>query len=57
LTQGNLGGLKGWLTENLYRHGRKFTAPELVQRVTGGPLSIDPYMAYLKGKYGEIYSL
>ena len=54
---GEFGTLLNWLQENIYRHGRKFSANELVQRVTGGPLSIDPYMDYLRAKYGDLYSL
>ena len=42
---------------NLYRHGRKFTPDELVERATGGPMSIAPYIAYLRAKYGELYRL
>ena len=55
MKQGQFGTLHGWLKENVYRHGRKYTAPELVQRATGGPITIDPYIAYLKKKYGELY--
>jgi carboxypeptidase Taq len=54
---GEFGTLLGWLQDNIYRHGRKFTANELVQRVTGGPLSIDPYIQYLQSKFGELYAL
>jgi carboxypeptidase Taq len=54
---GKFGALHGWLKENIYRHGRKFTAPELIERVTGGALSIDPYVRYLRTKYGELYTL
>lgn len=54
---GEFGTLHGWLKDNIYRHGRKFTALELLERVTGGGLTIEPYVAYLKGKYGEIYGL
>jgi len=25
--------------------------------VTGGPLSVEPYIRYLRGKYGELYDL
>jgi carboxypeptidase Taq len=57
IAQGQFGTLHQWLANNIYQHGRKFTAAEIVQRATGGPLSIDPYMAYLKTKYGELYSL
>jgi carboxypeptidase Taq len=42
---------------HLYRHGRKFTPDELVERATGGPMRIAPYIAYLRAKYGEIYRL
>jgi carboxypeptidase Taq len=45
------------LTENIYRHGRKFTASELIERLTGGGLTIDPYIQYLTTKYGKLYTL
>ncbi len=35
----------------------KYTLPELVERVTGGPLSYEPYMNYLRGKFGEVYGI
>jgi carboxypeptidase Taq len=57
IAQGNFVPLRDWLTENIYQHGSKFTAPELIQRVTGGELSIDPYIRYLKSKFGELYQL
>jgi len=49
--------LRGWLRENVYQHGSKFTAAEIVQRATGGPMSIEPYMDYLWGKYQPLYAL
>ena len=57
IATGRFGTLHAWLIENLYRHGRKFTPDELVMRATGGPMSIAPYLAYLRGKYGEFYRL
>ncbi len=54
---GRLDTLRAWLTERVYQHGRKFTTAELLQRVTGGPLRIEPYIAYLRRKYGELYRL
>ncbi|HWQ11384.1 MAG TPA: carboxypeptidase M32 [Roseiflexaceae bacterium] len=53
--RGEFGTLHAWLREHIYRHGRKYTASELVVRAAGGPLSIDPYLAYLRAKYGELY--
>jgi carboxypeptidase Taq len=55
--RGEFAPLLGWLREKIYRHGRKFTLNELVQRVTGGPLSTGPYLEYLRAKYGEIYGV
>ncbi|HLF27838.1 MAG TPA: carboxypeptidase M32 [Anaerolineae bacterium] len=57
IRQGEFGPLHRWLTENLYQHGSKFTAAELVERVTGGPLKIEPYIAYLWTKYQPLYGL
>jgi carboxypeptidase Taq len=57
IASGQFGTLHTWLTEHLYQHGRKYTAPELIQRATGGPLSIEPYVRYLKAKFGELYTL
>jgi carboxypeptidase Taq len=49
--------LHGWLSDNLYRHGRKFTPAEVVQRATGEPITIKHYVNYLRKKYGELYGL
>jgi len=57
MREGKFATLHGWLSENIYRHGRKFTMDEIVERVTGGPLSIEPYIRYLERKYGELYNL
>ncbi|NNJ12242.1 carboxypeptidase M32 [Chloroflexales bacterium ZM16-3] len=55
--RGEFATLHGWLRENIYRHGSKFTTDDLVHRATGGPLDISPYMAYLREKYGDLYTL
>ncbi|HEX2036778.1 MAG TPA: carboxypeptidase M32 [Chloroflexota bacterium] len=54
---GRFDTLRHWLTEQVYQHGRKFSTAELLQHVTGGPLRIEPYMRYLRQKYGELYRL
>jgi carboxypeptidase Taq len=57
ISRGGFETLLGWLRENIYRHGNKYTPNELIERVTGGPLDIEPYIRYLKTKYGELYEL
>jgi carboxypeptidase Taq len=57
LERGEFGTLHRWLTENVYQHGCKYMAAELIQRATGSPLRIEPYIRYLQTKYGELYHL
>ncbi len=57
IEQGRFDTLHNWLREHIYQHGSKFTPAELVERITGGPLSAAPYVRYLSNKYGEIYEL
>jgi carboxypeptidase Taq len=57
IAQGEFVTLHTWLKENLYQHGRKYTAPEIIERATGEPLTITPYIRYLKTKYGELYGV
>lgn len=57
ITQGNFTTLHTWLRTQIYQHGSKFTTAELLERVTGEPLTLEPYLAYLRTKYGEIYCL
>jgi len=57
IAMGQFGTLHGWLRENVYQHGAKFTADELVKRATGSPMSVDPYIQYLWGKFKPLYAL
>lgn len=47
--------LRDWLRKNIHQHGRRYLATDLVQRVTGKPLSSDALMAYMGKKFGEVY--
>ncbi len=56
--RGEFGALLEWFRDKIHRHGRKFTATELVQRVTGAAgIEAGPYLDYIRQKFGEIYSL
>jgi len=57
IARGEFATLHGWLKANIYQHGSKYTAAELMERVTGQPLSIEPYIRYLRAKYGELYRI
>jgi carboxypeptidase Taq len=51
IRRGHFEQLHSWLRAHLYRHGRKWEAPEMIKRALGEELSIKPYMSYLRGKY------
>jgi carboxypeptidase Taq len=55
--QGRFQPLREWLRENIHRHGRRYTAAELVERVTGRPLSPEPLMAHLRAKFSPLYGM
>lgn len=53
---GRLSNIHDWLSKNIYYHGSIYTARELLHNLTGEELAPDYFIAYLKGKYREIYS-
>jgi len=55
IQQGNLRPLLDWLRKNIHRHGSRYRARQLGEKVTGQPLSHRPLMDYMQAKYGEIY--
>ncbi|MBV9772923.1 MAG: carboxypeptidase M32 [Gemmatimonadetes bacterium] len=57
MREGDFTPLLGWLRENVHRHGRRFTAPELCRRATGKPLSPEPLLRYLEGKLRPLYGI
>jgi carboxypeptidase Taq len=54
---GQFAPLKDWLREKIHQPGQCYTAAELVQRVTGKPLSHAPLMRHLRGKFGPLYGI
>ena len=55
--KGDFAPLGAWLGEHIYRHGAKFAPDALIRRACGSPLSIGPYIAYLRGKFEPLYAL
>jgi carboxypeptidase Taq len=52
---GELRELAGWLRDNLYSLGRKFTPKETIERITGTPtIDPQPYLAYLRDKLATL---
>ena len=55
LEAGEFGQLYGWLAERLYRHGRKFTPMESLERAIGeSAIDPQPYLDYLRAKVAAL---
>ncbi len=57
IAAGELRPLREWLREHVHRHGAKFTSRELLERVVGSPISVGPFVSYLKRKLADVYRL
>jgi carboxypeptidase Taq len=57
LVAGEFDPLREWLREHVHRHGQRYRTPELVERATGEPLAADDFLAYVRGKFGDLYGL
>ena len=57
MERGEFAPLLTWLRENIHAHGRRYSAPELCQRITGKPLSHEPLCNYLEAKFKPLYNL
>ena len=57
MRRGQFGELLAWLRDKVHRHGRRYTAAELCQRITGKPLEADPLLRHLERRVKPAYGL
>jgi carboxypeptidase Taq len=57
IAEGELAPLREWLREHVHRHGAKFESEQLLQRVVGAPISVTPFVNYLKAKLSDVYEI
>jgi len=57
IAAGELTPLREWLREQVHRHGAKYPAAELIERVTGEPIGVGPFMSYLREKLTAVYGI
>ena len=57
LADGDFAPILDWLRTHVHQHGRKLTAPQLLERVTGDELSANPWLRYAENKFGALYDL
>ncbi len=57
LARGELAPLREWLRDEVHCHGSRYPGPELVERITGTPLSPRPFLEYIEGTTAEVYGI
>jgi carboxypeptidase Taq len=57
VSRGDFAPLLDWLVREIHVHGRRFTAPDLCERITGTSLSATHFVDYLEAKLRPLYGL
>lgn len=57
IARGEFDTILGWMREHVHQYGSKFEPQEIMLKATGSKITPEPYMAYLRKKYTEIYDL
>ena len=55
--RGDFEPLRTWLRTHVHQHGRRMTAAQIVTHATGAEPSAEPYLRYLRTKYGKLYGI
>ena len=55
--EGDFTPLRHWLNGHIHAHGMRYRSADLVEHVTGKPLSADPLMRHLEGKPRPLYGV
>ncbi|MCL2130051.1 MAG: carboxypeptidase M32 [Treponema sp.] len=57
IASGNFNSIRSWLRDNIYVWGRRLKPGELLYKITGKELSMEPFFGYIESKYTGIYGL
>jgi len=55
IAKGNFSPVHEWLSDNIHKWGRRLEPAELLKKVTGEELSVEPFLRYIEEKYSAIY--
>jgi len=57
IATGDFAPLLNWLRTNVYRHGRKLTATQILETATGRGLEAESWLKYIRDKFGALYGI
>jgi carboxypeptidase Taq len=53
LRRGDVAPIQRWLADRVHRHGRRLDTIPLIERVTGNPLEVEPFLRYMSPLAGR----
>lgn len=57
LQNGTFTPIREWLAHKIHQKGAQLDALDLIEEITGEPLTVKYFISYLKKKYSELYNL
>ncbi len=57
ISQGKFDSVLNWLRENVHSNGCIYETEDLIEEATGEELSAEPFLRYIREKYGRIYDM
>jgi carboxypeptidase Taq len=55
IASGDFHHIQEWLVENIHCHGNLYDPTDLITKVTGEGINVQPYLNYLTDKYAALY--
>ena len=55
--KGETSRLLEWLRTNIHQQAYRLDGKDLAEKITGGPVTAEPLLNYLKKKYGDLYDV
>jgi carboxypeptidase Taq len=55
LAKGNFSEVKQWLISNVHSYGNLYDPKDLIKKITGKELTVQPFLDYLNKKYSALY--
>ena len=57
IANGDFSPIHEWLSNNIHKWGKRLAPCDLLKKVTGEKLSVEPFLSYIEQKYSGIYGL
>ena len=57
ILDGDFATINAWMAEHVFRRADRLTADQWILEITGRPLSVEDFLAYLEEKYSVLYGL